>query len=376
MVLTGKRGGFGAMKPMLRLLRDSSCAKLQLVATDQHTSPKFGETISEVNQEFDVAAAVDMMQPDDSEYGRACALGKCFSEISRVVYELKPDVCVVYGDRGEVLVTASVSTVMGIPIAHIQGGDVSGSIDEQVRHSVTKLAHLHFPSTEESGLRIKKMGEEEWRIHVVGDCHLDLIAHGEYLQKEVVAKELNLDMDKPIVIVLQHSETTAPREARAQMEETLHVVKQLNYQTVVVYPSSDSGYQGIIDAIKEHAVGPNFRVEVNLPAEKFWGLMSIASVIVGNSSCGIIETPTFRLPAINIGRRQERRLCADNVIHVPHNRDQIRQALWQVENDKEFINQVRSCRQPYGDGCAGSRIAEVLQNVPVDEKLMVKRITY
>src|ERR1700689_768677 len=212
MVLTGKRGGFGAMKPMLRLLRDDPAFELQLVVTDQHVSERFGRTVQEIETEFPVAAAVDMDQKDDKPESRARALGICLQGMADTLARLKPDLCVPYGDRGEVLAAATAATALNIPIAHIQGGDISGSQDEIIRHAVTKLSHLHFPSTEESAERIRRMGEEDWRIHVVGDNHIDLIAAGEYAQPAEVMRELGLDLTHPVIVVLQHSETTAPGE--------------------------------------------------------------------------------------------------------------------------------------------------------------------
>jgi UDP-hydrolysing UDP-N-acetyl-D-glucosamine 2-epimerase len=253
---------------------------------------------------------------------------------------------------------------------------LSGSVDEQVRHAVTKLAQLHFPSTEESGQRILKMGEEPWRVHVVGDNHIDLIVAGQYASREEVARVLDLDPAKPVLVVLQHSETTAPDESYEQMVETLVPVRELGLQTVVVHPCSDVGYGGVIRAIEEIAVGPQFRVRVNLDAPIFWGLLAMASVFVGNSSAGIVETPTFRLPTVNVGRRQEGRLHAENVIHVPHERAAIGAALRTALDDPEFRARAASCSQPYGDGHAGERIVKVLKEVPLDKRLMIKRMTY
>lgn len=375
-VLTGKRGGFGAMKPMLRLLRDADDMELQLVVTDQHVSARFGNTIKEVEQEFKVTSAVDMEQEGDAPHQRAKALGVCLTRMSDVLEDLRPDVCVLYGDRGEVMATAVAATNMGIPIAHLQGGDVSGSVDEQVRHAVTKLAHLHFPSTRESGERIARMGEEPWRIHVVGDNHIDLIVAGEYASRVEVARALDLDPTQPVLVVLQHSETTAPDAAYAQMVETLTPVRELGMQTVVVHPCSDVGFGGIVKAIGELATGPRFRVRVNLDAPIFWGLLAMASALIGNSSAGIIETPTFRLPAINVGRRQEGRLHAENVLHVPHERAAIAAALQRALHDEAFRAAVKNCSQPYGDGHAGQRVVDVLRSTRLDRGLLVKRMTY
>lgn len=375
-VLTGKRGGFGAMKPMLRLLRDRDDFELQLVVTDQHVSDKFGRTILEVEREFKVAAAVDMEQSDDSARARSKALGVCLQRMTDTLADLAPDICVLYGDRGEVLATATAATILGIPIAHLQGGDVSGSLDEQMRHAVTKLSHLHFPSTQDSADRILKMGEEDWRVEVVGDNHIDLIVAGDYAKPDAVARELNLDLAKPVIVVLQHSETTQPGAAYDQMTATLKAVAASGHQAVVVHPCSDQGYEGVLRAIGDHATADQFRVRVNLDAPMFWGLLAVASVLVGNSSAGLIETPTFRLPAINVGRRQIGRLCAENVIHAPHDEQAIAAAIAKALHDEAFKDGVKSCRQPFGDGTAGKRIVERLATVPLDAKLFVKRMTY
>jgi UDP-N-acetylglucosamine 2-epimerase (non-hydrolysing)/GDP/UDP-N,N'-diacetylbacillosamine 2-epimerase (hydrolysing) len=374
-VLTGKRGGFGAMKPMLRLLRDDPQFSLQLVVTDQHVNEKFGATISEVRQEFEIAAAVDMEQADDTPRGRSAALGTCARKMADVLAELRPEICLLYGDRGEVLATALAAITQMIPIGHLQGGDVSGSLDEPMRHAITKLAHLHFPATEESAQRILRMGEEPWRIEVVGDNHIDSIIAGEYAAKSDVFTALDLDPSKPVVVVLQHSETTEPEASYDQMVETLVAVRETGVQSVVVYPCSDAGFEGVIKAINELATGPQFRVRKNLDAPVFWGLLATAGVLVGNSSAGLIETPSFKLPAVNIGRRQEARLCAENVIHVPHSRNEIRRAIDQTMGPV-FRDVASRCRQIFGDGHAGRRVVEHLRSLPPRERLLVKRMTY
>jgi UDP-hydrolysing UDP-N-acetyl-D-glucosamine 2-epimerase len=373
MVLTGKRGGFGAMKPMLRLMQSDLKIALQLVVTDQHVNEMFGRTMREVEQEFEIAAEVDMRQAGASPESRACALGVCLEGMGHVLAKLSPDLCVLYGDRGEVLSTAVAATTMNIPIAHLQGGDVSGSVDDLMRHAITKLAHIHFASTEASGKRIRCLGEEAWRVHVVGDNHIDPIVAGDYCSPQEVARELDLDLAKPVIVVLQHSETTAPEAAYDQMVETLIAVRDFGQQAVVIHPCSDAGYDGIIRAINELALPPQFRVRINLDAPYFWGLLAVASVLVGNSSAGLIETPSFRLPAVNIGRRQNSRLCAENVLHAEHDRRAIRDAMTTALSPP-FEEVTANCRQPFGDGRAGQRVYETLRDIPLDEKLKFKRL--
>lgn len=376
LVLSGKRGGYGAMKPMLRLMSEDPEIELQLVLTDQHLDPAFGETINEVRREFAVAATVGMGQEGDRCIDRSRALGRCLVGMSDVMERLKPDICVLYGDRGEVLASALAATTMGVPVAHLQGGDVSGSVDDQMRHSITKLAHLHLVSNDQSADRVSRMGEEAWRISVVGDHHLDQIAAGQYATPAQVVEELQLDPAKPIVVVLQHSETTAPADAHVQMTETLLAVSDAGCQSVVIYPCSDAGYGGVVLAIKSTALSPQFRVRLNLDAELFWGLLSIASVLVGNSSAGIIESPSFKLPTINVGRRQEGRLCGSNVIHAPHSRESILGAIRMALFDPAFKARAETCGQPYGDGKAGERTVERLKAVDLGGGFFVKRMAY
>ncbi len=364
------------MKPMLRQIRDDPRFTLQLVVTDQHLNERFGRTIAEVRKEFDVAAEVDMEQEDDTPKARSRAVGVCLNRMADVLERLAPDICVLYGDRSEVLATAVAATIQGRPIAHVQGGDLTGSVDEQMRHALTKLAHLHFPSTQESAERISRMGEEAWRIHIVGDSHLDAIMARDLEPPEKVAHALDLDLSRPIIIVLQHPETTELDAAYDQMVETLHAVRRTGHQTVVIYPCSDPAYGGTIRAVDELAGGPQFRVFANLDSYRFWGLMAIAAVLVGNSSAGPIESPAFPLPAINIGRRQNNRLCAHNVLHVDHDRDAIYSALDRALHDQAFLAQVATCDHPYGDGHAGRRIVEVLGRTPFDRRLLVKSMTY
>jgi GDP/UDP-N,N'-diacetylbacillosamine 2-epimerase (hydrolysing) len=376
LVLTGKRGGFGAMVPMLRLLRDDSDIELQLVATDQHVSKKFGNTIDEVEQEFIVKAIVDMEQEGSSIENRAKALGVCSVKMSKVFTLLDPDLCILYGDRGEVLATAMVATTMLIPIFHIQGGDLSGSTDETMRHAITKLAHMHFPSNHDSYQRILSLGEEISRVNNVGDNHIDLITSKEFSSKEEVGVFLGLDTKKPIIIVLQHPETTEPEKSYLQMIETLEAVKKFNAQTVIVYPCSDTGHEGTIKAIDQYSDNSNFLIHKNLDAVIFWGLLDISNVMVGNSSSGIIESPSFGIPVVNIGRRQKGRLCSNNVTHTDCNRDKIYQAIKKSLYDKSFIETVKSCEQPYGNGKAGEKIVSIIKGTSINKNLIKKRMTY
>lgn len=375
-VLTGKRGGFGAMKPMLRAMANDPGIRLSLLVTDQHVSQKFGATIAEVEKDFTVAAAVDMEQANGSSRSRARALGVCLMRMSDVLAELAPDILVLYGDRGEVLATALAAVTLRIPIAHLQGGDVSGNVDELMRHAVTKLAHLHFPSTQASGRRILAMGEEAWRVEVVGDNHIDLIVAGEYTDAGVVRRRFEIAEGEAPLVVLLHPETTRVRDGYRDMRAVLDAVLVEGRRVIAVYPCSDHGYEQVVRAMHEYEGHPRLSVHKNIDAPDFWGLLSIAGAMIGNSSAGLIETPYFRIPALNLGERQRDREHGDNVIHCGFEPAELRLALDRALRDPSFRRTVADCAQPFGDGQAWRRIVERLKSAPLGEALFDKRLSY
>lgn len=372
-VLTGKRGGYGAMKPMLAAMDADPSIQLSLLVTDQHVNPKFGSTITEIEKDFSVAAAVDMEQKDGSSPSRSRALGVCLTKMSDVLAELAPDIIVLYGDRGEVLVTAVAAVTLRIPIAHLQGGDVSGNVDEVMRHAVTKLSHLHFPSTETSAQRILGMGEEEWRVSVVGDNHIDTIVAGEFAGRQRLEEKYNIPAGEKPIVVLLHPETTHTRDGYKDMQTLMQAVLAQGRRTFVVYPCSDHGYEDIVRAINEYEDYENVSLHKNIDAPDFWGLLSIASAMIGNSSAGLIETPYFRIPAINLGLRQIGREHGNNVIHCGFDAKEIEDALNKAINDADFLATVADCEQPFGDGYAWRRIVERLKAVETGLPLLDKQ---
>ncbi|MFQ6049516.1 MAG: UDP-N-acetylglucosamine 2-epimerase [Candidatus Paceibacterales bacterium] len=375
-ILSGKRGGYGALMRTMDLIKKDPDLELQLIVTDMHLSSKFGKTLFEVEKSFKVKAKVDMKQLDDSPLGRTEALIRCLEKIPHAFQKLKPDIFLCLGDRGEVLVSVIAAMNMGIPVAHIQGGDISGNLDEFFRHAITKLSHIHFPSTKDSAKRIEKMGEEKWRIFVVGDTHVDLIANKMHTQNHIVRKKFGLGEKEKYLILLQHSVNTEPEKSYSQMLQTLKAVKKTNLRSIIVYPCSDQGYQGIIDAIEKFRKEKNFSFHKNIEAPDFLGLLSGAEVLVGNSSSGIIEAPYFKLPVVNIGKRQLGRVRDKNVIDVKENSRKIFEAINKALSDTKFRKSLKECGKIYGDGQAAERIVKVLKEIEINEKLMEKKMTY
>ncbi len=375
-VWNGKRGGFGALAPTMDAIQQSPDLSLQLVVTDQHLYDRFGKTVTEVQARFPVSATIDMEQEGDSNQDRAGAIGRCLTKAAQVLGDLQPDILLVIGDRGEVFAACIAAHNMRVAIAHVQGGDISGSLDEPVRHAITKLAHIHFPSTQASADRIVAMGEEPWRVHVVGDTHIDQVFLGDITPADELRAKYDLSEEAPFMLVLQHSDSTVSHRAADQMAETVAAVVATGHRAMLVYPCSDQGFEGIISEIERVADSPGLSVHRNIPAADFIGLEKLAACIVGNSSAALIEAPYFGLPSVNIGERQKGRERAANVMDVDYDRDAIRTAIDRCVSDEEFRQRLRDVQPPFGDGTAYRRITDVLATVVVDQNLLNKQMTY
>jgi GDP/UDP-N,N'-diacetylbacillosamine 2-epimerase (hydrolysing) len=364
------------MTPTMEAIASHPGLRLSVLVTDQHLYDRFGRTVAEVESRFPIAAAIDMEQQGDQNRDRARAIGVCLTKAADVLADLAPDVLLTIGDRGEVLACCIAAHNLRIAIAHIQGGDISGSLDEPVRHALTKLAHIHFPSTESSARRIRAMGEESWRVHVVGDTHVDQLLLGKVTPPDELRGKYHLSAGEQFLLVLQHSDSTEADRSRAQMAETVAAALSVGLRTLFVYPCSDQGFEGIIAEIEAVKDKPGVSVHKNIPAPDFAGLQAIAGCLIGNSSAGLIEAPYFGLPAVNVGDRQIGREHTGNVLHVPYDRFKIRAAIERALFDGGFRNACKNLTPPFGNGTAYRRITEVLATVQLDARLLNKRMAY
>jgi len=298
--------------------------------------------------------------------------------MAKVWQQLRPDVILVLGDRTEPLAATISGAYMNIPVAHIHGGDacVGGNIDDANRYAITKFAHLHFPATGKSAQRIINMGEEPWRVHMVGSPALDVILNEPLTPGEVLAGKFGLDLSQRLILLVQHPLTTQVDEVLNQIRETLEAVVGMGYPVILIYPNSDAGGRKMIEVVKEYEKSSSIKTFKSLPRREYLGLMKVASVIVGNSSSGIIDAPSFGLPAVNIGIRQEGRERGKNVIDVGHKKQEIVKGIEKALMDKEFLAEVKKCQNPYGDGKASQRITEILDKLEITPELLQKKITY
>ena len=370
-ISTGKRGGFGALLPVMRMIDRDPSLELQVIVTDMHLNETFGYTVQEVQRYVQIAEQVSMDQTGDSARERTEALGRCISGMAVALDRLRPDIVVLLGDRSETLATAFTCVEMGIPLAHIQAGDQSGGLDDIHRAAITKLSHLHFSQTKLQAKRVLALGEEPWRVTVSGAPYIDRIVAQQFTDAMTVRTRFNLDPDSPAFVVLQHSDTYEPHNSYGSMRATLEAVRDNSTQAVVCYPCSDQGYAGVIRAIEEFTDEPGFRIQQNVDSVDFLGLLAIASVMVGNSSSAIIEAPYFNLPAVNVGSRQRGRERGANVIDVEPSCEAIAAGLRRAASS-EFRDWLQEQARPFGDGTASEKIVEVLRTVAMGSVLFEK----
>ena len=388
-VFTGNRAEYGLQFPLLKAIKDHPELDYQLIVSGAHLDGDFGSTLEEIQGDgFEVSAQVSIDLPSDSLFATANAIGTGTIGVAKALADLKPDMLLVYADRFEGFAAVIAGTQMGIPTAHVEGGDLTegGALDDSVRHAMTKLAHLHFTTNAQATNRILGMGEEAWRVHTIGFPAIDLIQEGNYAKPADVVARLGCDLDRPIVLFTQHSVATQFESAREQVMPSLDALRALahkGYQIIVTYPNNDAGGKRIISAIEESVIGdvPNVIVRKSLGRWLYHGVLALAQdpecrvVCVGNSSSGIKETPAFLCPAVDIGDRQAGRLRADNVVAAGYDRDQVAAAIDTTLDDAAFRQRLRGLDNPYGIGNSGPKLARVLSTVALDRKLLVKKMT-
>jgi UDP-hydrolysing UDP-N-acetyl-D-glucosamine 2-epimerase len=373
--VTGTRADYGLMKSVLRAIDKHPKLELTIVVTGMHLMEEFGSTVEEVKKDGFEIHEIDATYEKDNNESMANFIGKFIQLLTKKVTEIKPDIILLLGDRGEMLAGAIVGTYLTIPIAHLAGGDITSTVDEHARHAITKLAHIHFPATEKSAERLIKMGEDPSNIFVVGAPGLDSILNEELIEPQKIVKHYKLELSKPILLAIQHP-TTEVEDASDQIHETLEAILELKHQTVLIYPNADAGGRKMIEVIKEYEKHPFITTFKSIPHKDYLSLMKIASVMVGNSSSGIVEAISFGLPVVNIGSRQEGRERAENVIDVDYNKEEIKAAIEEALCDEDLKEKVKNCKNPFGDGKAGPKVANILSNIKIDKFLLKKKLTY
>lgn len=376
MVITGSRGEWGYIRPILRLIEKREDVKAILVVTNMHLLPAYGNSYKEIeNDGFHIDYKVHMSLDGYSHVTQAKSLGIFLSSMPDIIENEKPDWILLAGDRGEQLMGAIAGAYTYTPVAHIQAGEVSGNIDNMTRHAIGKLIHLHFASNQDAADRLIRLGEEPFRVHNVGAPQIDEMIAAQYTELSEIEDKLCVHLQNGYLLGVMHPVTEEADKAEMQAEIFIKALNHFPLPKIIILPNNDAGSNGVKRAIQEYREG-EYYMYANLKREDYLGLLKNADCIVGNSSSGLLEAPTFRVPAVNIGRRQNMRFRGINVIDVPFVLEEVIAAIEKAMS-RAFHEQLeKECENPYGDGHSSERILDLLVNTPVDQKLLVKKLTY
>ena len=379
-VITGTRAEFGLLLPVMKKIQDSDSLELQVIVTGMHLLPEYGKTVSEISRNgISIDACIPMIVAGDDSTVMSLSIGLGIISFTPILKKLDPNIVLILGDRFEIFSAAVAASFGGYLVAHLSGGDtLQAGYDEYVRHAITKISHIHFPSTEQSAKRIIKLGENPKNVFVVGSTALDTIVHQKLPSKKKLFEKYGLSTDQGFVIVIQHPVSTEPDIADQQMKITLDSLIELGLKMLVIYPNNDPGGLKIINVIDQYRQNyPGLILAYkSIPFEDFLGLLKSASVMIGNSSSGIIESSSFHLPVINIGDRQKGRERSTNVIDTPYDKQKIKQAVNFALLNEDFKKSLLNCTNPYGDGNASQRIADILSHISITPDIFKKKITY
>lgn len=372
-VVTGSRAEYGLLFWVLRDLQSAGDLELQLVVTGMHLAPEFGHTVDEIERDgFRIDRRVEMLLAGDTPVATAKSVGLGVIGMTDALDQLRPDIVLILGDRFEMLAVAQASLLLNLPLAHIAGGDTTeGAFDESIRHAITKMSHLHFVTNPLSAQRVRQLGENPERIFVVGSPGLDHLRRTQLLDRPALEQALGAPLGERNVLVTFHPVTLEPGESERQFAELLAALDDAESRSTVwcTRPNADTGGRGLAAMLDAWAAERSGRVHVytSLGQRRYLSLMAHVDVVVGNSSSGLYEAPSFRVPTVNIGDRQRGRLAADSVVHCAAGRGDIAAALLRAST-LDCSNVVN----PYGDGHTAARIVAALRAAPMKGDLLRK----
>lgn len=369
--ISERRADYSRLKPIMKAVQKSKKLELQLIVTGTHLVRDFGETKKIIsNDGFKIDATIPMFSKKDGDDGASMvkAMARVLAKLPDAFNKLKPDIIFSGFDLDANLAAAITGIHMNIHVAHIQGGERSGTVDEVLRHACTKFSHLHFAATEESVKRIIKMGENPTYVYNVGSPSLDTIKNIQYWPKNKILRKYGLDPSKKTIVFLQHPVTSEVDQVVMQIQKSIRVLKKIMLehdfiQTLAIYSNNDAGGKRIIAQLKKSKIN----VMPHIAYEDFLRILKVSDVLIGNSSTGIHEAPSFGLPTVNIGSRQQFRERGENVIDVDTNEQKIYQALNKALFNEPFRKKVQSGKNPYDNGDTTKKIIKILETVKLPD---------
>jgi GDP/UDP-N,N'-diacetylbacillosamine 2-epimerase (hydrolysing) len=362
--ITGTRADYGLMEPVHRAIAKDPELELHLIVTGMHLLPEFSSSLEAVRRDaLGTMHDISMILGEDGVKAMAQGVGIGLFGMADVLGKVAPDILLLQGDRGEMLAGAIAAAHMNIPIVHMSGGDFSGSVDDSVRNAISKLAHIHLTSCASSTQRLIAMGEAVERIVETGEPALDLIGAMSFMSRTELAEQIGVPAQGPFLMGTLHPVTDEADQAASQMTTFLEALEQVGLTTILTYPNADAGGRAMRQVLESWRTKPFLRIQPNLGSRFYLSLLPHAAALVGNSSSGIVESPSFKIPAVNIGSRQIGRLRASNVIDVGFDKHAIVEAIHFGLHDAAFRKRLLDCRNPYGDGHAAERTIDVLKRL-------------
>lgn len=377
-VVTGTRAEYGLLKNIMKKINEDNDLELQLIVTGTHLSDKYGKTISEIIEDgFKIDYSIPILMDGNDGVNIAKEMGLLMSNLSEVLSKLNPNILLILGDRYEIFAAAATAMAMNIPIAHISGGEVTeGAMDEQIRHAITKMAHIHFPGADCYVENIKNMGEEDFRVFNVGDPGIENIKLTKLLSKKEIFEDLGVEVDEDTLLVTYHPVTLEIDDLERQIDNLISALDNLNKRMVITYPNADNGGKLIIDKLEQFKQrNSNVYLYKNLGSLRFLSVMNLCGAIVGNSSSALVEAPFLKKPVVNIGNRQKGRLMAENILSCDYEANNIESAINKAisQDFKKFVKTIDSL---YGEGNTSTEIVEVLKTIELGDKLLKKKLIW
>lgn len=361
-VVTGTRAEYGLLYPVMKKIQASLKLELQLVATTMHLSAEFGSTYKQIEKDgFTIDEKIENLLSSDSKSSIAKSTGLAMILLSDTFNRLAPDLVLLLGDRFETHAAATTAMLMNIPVAHIHGGEITeGAVDEQIRHSITKMSYLHFTSTEAHRNRIIQMGEEPTRVFCTGAPGIDNIVNMHLLSKEALEKEISWKIERPTALFTYHPETLSNSDVKEEIEKILAVIKSADVNVLFTYANADDGGRIINQAIEKFVSSDTdkYYVAKNLGQLKYLSAMKHVDLLIGNTSSGIIEAASFKKPVVNIGYRQTGRARSGNVLDCSI--DKVTETMEQALST-EFKRHCENVENVYGNGSAATKIIDILE---------------
>ena len=374
-VVTVGRSDYGLYLPILRRIQGDQELKLYLFVAGMHLSPEFGRTVEVIEKDgFEIVARVEMLLSADTPESIAKSIGLGLIGFAQAYARLRPDILLVLGDRFEMHAAVLAALPFKIPVAHIHGGEITeGAIDDALRHSITKLSHLHFVATDEYARRVIQMGEESWRVIISGAPALDNLCSFEVLSRQDIEDLIGMGLEPPPLLITYHPVTLEYEQTEWQARELLEALRIVNRPMVFTMPNADTNGRIIAREIREFVKKQSSaRLVPNLGMQGYFSVMACAAAMVGNSSSGIIEAPSFGLPVVNIGIRQLGRVKTKNVIDVGYHREEIIEGIKKAISP-EFRVSLKGLKNPYGDGHASEIILKHIKDVKLNNEFLIKR---